>query len=300
MDSDILGGYLIPPQQFVDEVIIQVKNYTFIRDLARILTVDGAQSLGIPTLEVDISAPVWTTEIADASSVAQDSSMQFGKRELKPSMLSKMILISNELLARTGRAESLVKDRIAYQYAVTAENAFLNGTGVNQPLGVFTASALAGISTSRDTTTAANNAITGDDLMNCVYSLKAQYQNNPATCWICSRFIALTWRKIKDSQNRYMWEPSIQIGQPPTMLNYPVRMSEYAPSQTSLVASTYAAILGVFSNYYIAEVEGDEGMSIQRLDELYATKNQTGYIMRARLDGMAVLQEAFARLIMHS
>ena len=37
-------------------------------------------------------------------------------------------------------------------------------------------------------------------------------------------------------------------------------------------------------------------MQVQRLTELYAESNQTGYIGRAEVDGMPVLEEAFARL----
>jgi len=37
-------------------------------------------------------------------------------------------------------------------------------------------------------------------------------------------------------------------------------------------------------------------ISIQVLTELYAETNQTGFIGRYELDGMPVLEEAFARL----
>jgi hypothetical protein len=37
-------------------------------------------------------------------------------------------------------------------------------------------------------------------------------------------------------------------------------------------------------------------MQIQRLDELYATTNQVGFISRLESDAMPVLEEAFVRV----
>ena len=51
--------------------------------------------------------------------------------------------------------------------------------------------------------------------------------------------------------------------------------------------------VGDFSYYHIVDALN---MQVQRLTELYAESNQTGYIGRAEVDGMPVLEEAFARL----
>jgi HK97 family phage major capsid protein len=70
-------------------------------------------------------------------------------------------------------------------------------------------------------------------------------------------------------------------------------LSEYAPS--TLAQSNYVAILGDFRYYWIADALD---MQIQRLVELYARTNQTGFIGRLETDGMPVLEEAFVRLQM--
>ena len=53
------------------------------------------------------------------------------------------------------------------------------------------------------------------------------------------------------------------------------------------------AVIGDFSNYWIVDALQ---MSIQRLVELYAETNQTGFIGRKESDGMIVLTEAFYAL----
>lgn len=293
LDSDVIGGYLVPPEEFVDNLIIAVKNLVFMRQLATTHTVTGAKSLGIPALDVDISAPVWTTEVAAAN---EDTSMEFGKRELIPHPLAKLIRISSTLLQRTaGGAEAIVQDRLAYQFAITQENAFLNGNGVQQPLGVFVASSQ-GINTDRDVQTTESAGILPNDLITLKYSLKQQYQNSPTLKWLMHRTVAQYIMQMKDSYGRYMWQPSIQLGQPDMLLNVPIIMSEYAPN--TFTSGQYIAMLGDFSWYHIADVQGEEGLTVQRLDELYAVNNQVGFIGRTNCDGMPVLEEAFARLIL--
>ena len=97
--------------------------------------------------------------------------------------------------------------------------------------------------------------------------------------------------KIKDGEGRYIWQESVTVGQPDRLLGFPVNFSEYAPN--TFTTGLYVAMLGAFSNYWIAESLSFE---IQRLNELYAATNQVGFITRAELDGMPVLEEAFVRV----
>ena len=88
-----------------------------------------------------------------------------------------------------------------------------------------------------------------------------------------------------------MWQGSIVGGAPDRLLGFPALISEYAPN--TFTTGLYVGILGAFQNYWIAEALG---VQIQRLDELYAETNQVGFIMRSEIDGMPVLEEAFARV----
>ncbi len=75
------------------------------------------------------------------------------------------------------------------------------------------------------------------------------------------------------------------------ILELPYFLSEYMPSV--LTSGNYYGMLGDFSYYWIAE---SLSMQLQRLVELYAVSNQTGYISRAEVDGAPVLEDAFVRL----
>ena len=98
-------------------------------------------------------------------------------------------------------------------------------------------------------------------------------------------------RKLKDSQNQYLWQPGLAGGaRPGTIMDVPYRISEFAPS--TVAANSYVAILGDFSHYWIVDALN---MDIQVLNELYAATNQVGYVARMETDGMPVLEEAFVR-----
>lgn len=286
-DSDTGGGYIVAPQQFVADLIKDIDNDVIVRQLATVHTLTKAESMGAPSLDNDPDDADWTSEIG---TVSEDSTMSFGKRELFPHPLSKLAKVSRRLL-RIGalNADALVRQRLTYKFSVTHENAFLNGSGANRPLGVFVASS-DGISTSRDVSTGnTTTSIKVDGLIEALYSLKEGYMRNAT--WIFHRDAVKQIRKLKDGDGQYIWQPGLASDRPNTILDRPYRMSEYAPN--TFTTGQYVGIIGDFKYYWIADALS---MEIQRLDELYAEKNQVGFIGRLETDGMPVLENAFARV----
>jgi HK97 family phage major capsid protein len=288
-DADIYGGFLVAPTQFMVRLIQAIDNEVFIRSMATVFPVTKSESLGAPSLDTDIGDVTWTAEIATG---AEDSSLAFGKRELTPHPLARLIKVSEKLLRIAAiDPESIVIQRMGYKFGTVSENAYLNGTGAAQPMGVFTAAAAGfGITTGRDVSTGnAATAFTTDGLINALYSLKAQYHQKAA--WIFHRDAIKALRKLKDGEGQYIWNPDIKGGQPDMILARPYKMSEYCPA--TFTTGKYVGIIGDFSQYWIADALN---MRIQRLNELYAATNQIGFIGRMESDGMPVLEEAFARV----
>ena len=287
VDSDPAGGYTVP-MQFGRDVILKKKDLVWLRQRATVIELMNAGSLGNPALDTEPEDATWTGEINTRD---EDTAMAFGKRELNPNALAKLLKVSKKLLRSSAiDIEGLIRDRMAYKFAVTEENAFLNGTGALQPLGLFTASD-EGISTSRDISTGnTTTAITGDGLKEAKYGLKMQYRQNAA--WIFHRDGVKQIDKLKDGEGRYLMQPVTRTaGSLDQLLSYPVYESEYAPS--TFTTGLYVGILGDFSFYWIAD---SLAISIQRLVELYAATGQDGFIATQEADGMPVLEEAFARV----
>lgn len=284
---DTGGGYLLAPQQFVETLIKTLDNMVFMRGEATVIPVTNSNGLGAPSLDNDPADFDWTTELATGN---EDSSMSFGKRELKPHPMAKRIKVSKQLL-RNGAlpVDTIVMQRLAYKLGVTQEKAYLTGSGNNQPLGVFTASN-DGISTARDVSTGnSTTAIAFDGLIEAKMSTKAGYWTKGK--WLFHRDAVKQITKLKDGEGDYLWRMSVRDGEPDTILGRPLMISEYAPN--TFTTGLYVGIFGDFSNYWIADLLD---LQIQRLVELYAETNQDGFIGRYEGDGMPVLEEAFARV----
>jgi len=286
-DTDETGGFLHAAEQFITRLIKGLDDRVFVRQYATVLPVTGSDTLGVPVLTADPGDPTWTTEIAAPS---EDSTMAFGRRSLQPEQLSKLIKISMKLLRTSALPiENLVADRLAYKFAVAQENAFLNGDGDGEPLGIFTASD-DGIPTARDVSTGNSaTALTADGLINAKFALKAQYRNGCR--WIFHRDAVKMISKLKDGEGQYLWRPGMLMNEPDMLLGHPVDESEYVPN--TFTTALYVGALCNWSNYWIAELQGVE---LQRLVELYAGTSQIGFIGRMYADGAPVLAESFVRV----
>lgn len=286
--SDTAGGFLNSPQEMVNQLIVAVKDAVFIRKYATIISLNGSNSLGVPTLDTDVGDADWTPEI---KTVAEDTNIAFGKRELTPHPLSKLVTVSNKLLRSAAlNPETIVMDRIAYKFGVAMEKGYMVGDGVAKPLGLFTASS-DGIPTSRDVTMAAGNTttMTADGLIQTKYSVKAQYMSK---CnWIFHRDGIAQLAQLKDGNGNYIYKLADLPDKPDMLLGRPMIMSEFAPN--TFTAGLYVGLYGDLSNYWIAD---SLSLQFQRLNELYALSNRVGFIGRMETDGMPTLAEAFSRI----
>jgi HK97 family phage major capsid protein len=286
-DLDIYGGYMLAPVTMAQGILQAVDNAVYLRQWGTPNQVNGAaDGLGVVSLDNDPADPTWTAEIAIGT---DDSTMSFGGRELKPHPLSKLIKVSRKLLRKAPSAEDMVQRRLAYKFAVTVEATGMTGTGANQPLGIFTASAQ-GINTDRDVSTGnTTTSITFDGLIEAKYTLKSNYW--PKARWLFHVDALKQIAKLKDGDGQYVWRESVRAGEPDRLLNVPCFSSYYAPN--TFTTGLYVGMIADFSYYWWAD---DLNMEIQRLAELYAATNQIGFIGRMELDGMPVLSEAFVRV----
>lgn len=287
--NDAKGGYLAPTTWVMD-LIKALDNSVFMRQLATVLPpMTTGASLGFPTLDTDPGDDDWTDEVP-ASDISEDDNLTLGKREFVPHLLTKMVKVSRKLIrAAVMDPVQIVFERLLYVEQITEEKAFLTGNGVKRPLGVFTASSH-GISTGRDVACASTTEPAGDDIINALYSLKEQYMRNATG--IFHRDMVKRIRKLKTGDGQYLWQPGIAAGQPNTILDRPFVMSEYAPN--TFTTGQYIGIFGDFkAGYWIADSLAHE---IEILDQLFALKNQNGFVSRKETDGAPVLEEAFARI----
>lgn len=187
--------------------------------------------------------------------------------------------------------EEYIAREFVYAFGAAEEQAFCVGTGTGQPTGLFTANGgTVGV------TAASATAVTTDEVISLIYALKAPYRKNAKFLMNDATVSAL--RKLKDSNGQYLWQPSLQAGQPDRLLGYEIYTSPYAPT---LAAGALSIAFGDFQSYWIAD---RTGRTVQRLNELYSTNGQVGFVATDELsslssvDGKIILPEGIQLLKM--
>ena len=154
--------------------------------------------------------------------------------------------------------DTYIIEQFAQALANAEEDAFLNGDGEGKPLGIFADDGGAEVGV----TAASDKAITADEVISLIYSLKRPYRKKAKFILNDQTISAL--RKLKDNNGQYIWQPSLQAGEPDRLLGYEVLTSQFAPQ---IEAGKPAIAFGDFSYYNI----GDRGTrSFQELKELFA------------------------------
>ena len=276
--TDADGGYLVP-EEFERQIVTTLDEANVVRSLAKVITTGSERKIPVAATH---SVAQWTAENAAYT----ESNPTFGQKQIDAFKLTDLIRVSQELLQDSAfDLESYIAGEFARAFGIAEEQAFCVGTGTNQPTGIFTANGgTVGV------TAAAATAITADELISLVYALKSPYRRNAKFLMNDATVSAI--RKLKDLNGAYMWQPSVQAGEPDRLLGYEIYTSPYVPT---IAAGALAVAFGDFQNYWIAD---RAGRTVQRLNELYATNGQVGYVATERVDGKVILAEGIQLLKM--
>lgn len=293
-DDDVRGGYTVVPETFMEGLLKNVDDQTWIWKNSRVIMVRQAQSLGIRKLSAKMSCWNKGSELSDAFD-NEDDSIRYGKRYLTPYYFTGAARLSRDLIrVSTLDVESLLYSEFARDLGYVIEQYDVDGNGDRCPLGVLTADN-DGISTARDFTASAATTFKIEDLYDAKYGLKPQYRNRAR--WMFHRNRVRDMLKLRSDSGAgagtgdFLWQPAVRAGEPDTVLGLPVDENEFFPSTAA--TGTYFGLLAVWE-YYVHAIALD--MEILRLVETRAAKNQIEYVGRVKLDGMPVLEEAFSRL----
>jgi HK97 family phage major capsid protein len=259
------GGYLVP-EEYDSRLIDVLEEENIMRVLGTKITTSGLHKINIVATK---PAASWIEE----GGALSFGDATFEQLYLDAYKLHVAIKVTDELLYDNAfNLENYIITQFGKALANAEEDAFLNGDGKGKPTGIFDE---VGGGTIANTV----SSISGDDIVNLIYSLKRPYRKN-AVFIMSDKTLALL-RTLKDSTGVYIWQPNYQDSEPDRLLGYKVYTSAYAP--------TDAVAFGDFSYYNI----GDRGnRSFKELTELLAGNDMTGFVAKERVDGKLVLPEA--------
>ena len=268
------GGYTVP-DEFEHQLIQGLEEENIMRGLVhKITTSSGDRKIPLVTSK---GAASWIEEEA----AIPESDDAFGQITLGAHKVGCMIRISEELLHDSAfDMAAYIAGEFTRRVGAAEEEAILTGNGTHKPTGLLhdTLGAELGV------TAASSVAITADELIDLQHSLKSGYRRKGL--WIMNDATLKLLRKLKDGQGNFIWQLGLLAGQPDTLLNQKVLVSNYMPLPT---AGSKAILYGDFSYYWLAD---REGRSLQRLNELYAVNDQVGFKITQRVDGRLILREA--------
>lgn len=269
---DEQGGYLVP-EEYDRRLIDVLTEENIMRGLATTITTSGQHKINIAATK---PAASWIEE----GGALTFGDATFDQIYLDAYKLHVAIKVTEELLYDNAfNLENYIITQFGKALANAEEDAFLNGDGTGKPTGIFHPTKGAQIygATAKD-------KIATDDIISLIYSLKRPYRKNAS--FIMNDQTLCDLRKLKDNNGQYLWQPSVQMGEPDRILGYAVRTSQFAPTAA---AGKPLMAFGDYSYYNI----GDRGTrSFAELRELFAGNGMIGYVAKERVDGKLVLPEA--------
>ncbi len=266
------GGYLVNTE-FGTGIEAARRAFGGMLSVSTIFPTASGANLLLPTVdETGVSGSI-LSENAQISEVA----MTFAQIEVASYMYtSGLVLVSNQLLQDSEfPLEAFVAAQLGERLGRAQNAHWTTGTGSSQPHGVVTGSAVGKTGTTGQTTT-----VIYVDLVDLVYSVDVAYRGNAR--WMLKDATMAIIRKLLDGQNRPLWEPSVQAGQPDTLMGYPIVINNDVATAAANAKSIY---FGDFSKYVIRDVTG---VQLVRMTERYADYLQTGYYAFQRTGGRLV------------
>lgn len=282
--SDPEGGYMVP-HELSQRIVMRQRDLTPMRQLATVMEI-SSDALEMLSDRNEAEAN-WVSETA-------------ARNETATPALAKVRIPVHEISAQPKASQKLLDDaqinaeewlalKVADRFARREADAFINGDGIARPRGLLTytvsgnddeartANQIQYVATGLAGGFAASNP--ADKLFDLVYKLKAAYL--PKASWLMPRSVSSAIRKLKGADGNYLWQVSLQAGQPPTLLGFPVFFGEDMPAMAN---NSLSVGFGDFTEAYtIVDRTG-----IRLLRDPYTDKPNVKFYTTKRVGGDVV------------
>jgi HK97 family phage major capsid protein len=274
VSDDTQAGFLAPPE-FVAEMLKGVIEFSPMREIVRVITT-GAPSVKFPKRTGTMAAR-W---VGETETRTETTGLAVGIEDIPTHELYALVDVSNWLLEDAlFDVEAWISEEAQEQFGVAEGAAFVSGDSVKKPEGFLQNAGVTGI------TSAANDALSADDLVNLYFEPKTPYARNGT--WVMARSTIRATRRLKDAQNQYLWQPGLAGLAPATILDRPY---VEAPDMPAIADGAKAVAFGDFRRGYIA-VDRIQ-TEVQRDPYTQNTTGMTRFIIRRRQGGQVVVPEA--------
>jgi len=242
------SNYLIPTLLWQDLVWHMNAQSGILKAGPTIIRTAGMQSIDVPVLLTDAIA------LAGTEGGAQTNAMYpvFNKITLKAWREDGFMSITEEMARSADFPMYDILSEVGNRALATkAATDYCIGAGSTAPDGLFIATKADGCSS---TTAAAVDTFTMDELLTLFYQLNPAYR--AVASWIVSspamRVIAL----MKDAEDRYLWSPSVIVGEPDRLWGRPIYEDAHADASGTIATGEEHVVVGDMSKFFIRYAGG--------------------------------------------
>ncbi len=291
--TDAAGGYAVPEEisRAVDNLVLKQSQI-----VANVKNVQVGSSDYKELISVNELTSAWAAE-ATARTAKDEPTL----RQRAPTWgeLYTYLTASNWSLEDIFfNVEDWLVQNASEGFAVALATALYNGNGSGQPTGIFNGSPVATddgsplrsaevieyLPITSPSSPYTSTGITAKTVIDLVYALRTPYRMNGK--FAASSVTQGHIRKLTDTTGQFLWQPSLQLGQPDRLLGYEMFTWENLGSPTT--PNAYPLVFGDFNRAYTLATRA--GMSVVR--ENVTAPGFTKFYMARRYGGILTNNDA--------
>lgn len=285
------GGFAVP--KVIDLAVEKLaRDVSPIRAISNVVAISTNDYNKLVNINGTNSGWVAETAARTETSTPQLSNIQIPPGELYVNAMATQPSLDDPLFDM----EAWLIENIYEEFFRAEGQAFVAGNGTNRPTGfIATGTPVATADSGRAfgqlqyiaSGGAAALPTSADTYLDIVHALKAAYRQNAA--WVTNKAVLGAIRKLKDTTNQYLWQPSVQAGTPAQFMGYPVVEAEDMPA---VAANVFPLAFGDFRRGYLITDRKD----VMMLRDPYSNKPYIAFYATKRVGGKVVNSEAIKLL----
>lgn len=282
-DSDPDGGYTVDTttEQTIDRVLATV---SAIRSISRVISISTQTYRKLVNLGGATGGWVAETEARPETNTPTLSALEFPAMELYANPAATQTMLDDSRID----IAAWLADEVSVVFGEKEGLAFYSGDGVGKPRGIASYTMVANASyawgkvgfVASGVASALHDATHngGDALIDLVYSIKQGYRQNAR--FLMNRATQGVVRKFKTigDTETYLWQPSLQVGQPATLLGYPITDDD---NVADIGSNAFPVWFGDFMRAYLII----DRMGIRVLRDPYTNKPYVMFYTTKRVGG---------------
>jgi len=259
------------PTSFYDQIIEHMVVVGPMLETSTMLRTAGGEALQVPRT----NAYSGSSAFAEGSAIGESDPTFQAFITLNAFKYGFLVQVSREMIEDSGvDLLGFLAREAGISIGVAVNNALTVGTDSTMPNGIAVAAG-SGITGA----TAVAGAFTGDNLIDLSYSVNSAYRRMPGTGWQMNATALAATRKLKDTQGQYLFQPSLQLGQPDTLLGFPIYEN---PDLAAPGTAAKSVLFGHLPSYFV-RMAGP--IRFDRSDDFAFANDLVTFRATVRIDG---------------